>query len=163
MKRIAIGLLISAILVFSASPVVADDWSPSRELGEGWVPFAYAVVTWDGISEYTDQYVYYPDGTLWYEYRLPMTNYEFRCKGNTLQFDELYINGIVHPQTPHAVLLDNDGDGVYTGTITARYDWSGMRLKDIIDYTVTVSEDCTVTDFTYTQYFYVHKGDQSSE
>lgn len=87
-------------------------------------------------------------------------NYEFRCVGKTLQFDETYLDVVnAHPQTRHVVLHDRDNDGIYTGSITTRYDYGDIRMRDIIDYTVTVDENCRVTDFFYVEYAYVHKND----
>ena len=84
--------------------------------------------------------------------------YDFSFKGNTLQFEEVYVDAaIAHPQTHNVVLKDNDGDGTYEGAITARYDapWSAtcpVRM-DVIDYTVATN-DGVVGDFNYIEHEY---------
>jgi hypothetical protein len=56
------------------------------------------------------------------------------------------------------VLTDVDGEGVYTGSLSAaKYNWggdppSGNLYHDRIDYEVTVDESGIVTNFHYLQY-----------
>lgn len=85
-------------------------------------------------------------------------NYEFQFKGKTLQFDEVYVPGVdASPQIHHVVLKDSDGDGIYTGSLSAaKYIWGGAApsstlYHDRIDYDVTVT-DGQVTNFHYLEY-----------
>lgn len=152
----AIMLGAIAIPAFAAGPT-----SPN-----GWTPYADVYVTWDGLSSSQGSWQVDTnfDGTG--EFGCLATdfggcldmNYDFSFKGNTLQFEEVYVDAaIAHPQTHNVVLKDNDGDGTYEGAITARYDapWSAtcpVRM-DVIDYTV-VTNDGTVEDFSYIEHEY---------
>lgn len=130
--------------------------------GQGWVYYAYIEVTWDGSSANGDWWVFAPDET-------PLSGcndclgmeYDFECLGNTLQFSETYVAVVpAFPQTHHVVLHDNDGDGTYTGSITARYEWPlGTRRMDVIEYEVIVNENCEVTSFFYTEHEFKQKND----
>jgi hypothetical protein len=136
-----------------------------KDLGKGWIYYAYIEVSWDGISDQGNWYVFAPDGT-------PLTGcddcldmeYAFKCVGKTLQFDETYVEVVpAFPQTHHVVLHDTDGGGTYTGAITARYEWPlGTRRMDIIEYEVTVDENCEVMEFLYKEHEYKQKNDVES-
>ncbi len=126
-------------------------------------------VDWDGVSADGDWTVWGPKwdpvvgGT-------PLTsctdclemNYEFTCRGKTLLFDETMVPAVVGtPQVSQVVLMDLDGDGTYTGSLSAShyFPWGPegdgtwpILYFDRIDYDVTVDENCTVTDFHYLQY-----------
>lgn len=84
-------------------------------------------------------------------------NYEFTFRGNTVHFDETYVPGVnATPQTRHVVLHDRDGDGTYTGSLSAQhYTWEGtgtVLYMDRIDYDITFDENGDVTNFHYLQY-----------
>lgn len=90
---------------------------------------------------------------------------EFNFVGNTLQFSETYVPTVeAFPQTHH-VVLHNDGTGVYTGSITARYDFpgsaAGVTRMDVIQFTVTAS-DGIVTDFHHNEVEYIQTNVGSS-
>jgi len=170
MKKIILGLLISVMLVMSVSLVMA------KGMGKGWPYYVDVEVDWDGDPNnmgdwnvyaqqyFVDTHTGYSVGDLitGCSACLDMSSYNFVCKGNTLQFDETYVEGVnAYPQTHHVVLHDNDGDSVYTGFDTARYDYQGsiegthIRM-DVLEYEVEVGEGCTVTDFHYIEHEYVH-------
>mgnify|MGYP001600448151 CR=1 FL=1 len=83
-------------------------------------------------------------------------NYDFVFKGKTVQFDELYVSGVdATPQTRHVVLQDIDGDGTYTGSLSAeRYEFPGVDAlyMDRIDYEVSFDSDKNLTGFRYLEY-----------
>ncbi|MBI2855541.1 MAG: hypothetical protein HYX93_01690, partial [Chloroflexi bacterium] len=58
---------------------------------------------------------------------LDMSGFQFTLRGKTLHFDETYVPGVdASPQTHHVVLNDVDGDGTYTGSLSAaKYIWGG--------------------------------------
>jgi hypothetical protein len=161
MKKVLITLFVISMLAVSVGFVMAS-WEPNRGMGKGWVPYAYIEVTWDGSSANGDWHVYDPNGN-------PLTGcddclemeYEFTCVGNTLLFTETYVEIVpAFPQTHQVVLLDNDRDRTYIGSITARYEWPlGTRRMDIIDYEITVNENCEATNFFYTEYEYKQQND----
>lgn len=89
-------------------------------------------------------------------------NYTFIFKGRTVQFDETYVAAVdATPQTHHVVLHDHDGDGTYTGSLSAAHyfpwapeadgSWATLYF-DRIDYTVTFDENGNVVWFHYLQY-----------
>ena len=82
-------------------------------------------------------------------------NYDFQFKGKTVQFDEVYVSGVAAtPQTHHVVLHDTDGDGIYTGSLSAaRYEYQpGYLYLDRIDYEISFGSDGKVTGFRYLEY-----------
>jgi hypothetical protein len=83
-------------------------------------------------------------------------NYEFTFRGKTVQFDEVYVPTVdAMPQKHHVVLKDLDGDGVYTGSLSAaRYelDPAAILYLDRIDYDIEFDEDGNVANFHYLQY-----------
>ena len=127
-------------------------------------------VDWDGISESGDWTVWGPKwapevgtGTI----LASCTNclemsYDFEFKGKTVHFDETYVPTVnATPQTHHVVLHDKDGDGTYTGSLSAAHyfpwkpepdgSWPILYL-DRIDYDITFDEDGSVINFRYLEY-----------
>ena len=159
--------MISTLAMIAPMTVIATKPEP-QTLGKGWPAYVYIEVDWDGSSQYGDWNVYadqlYVDtyggdigdfitgGTDNIE-----MNYDFVFRGNTLQFDETYVSGVIaYPQIQHVVLHD-DGTGIYTGYDVARYDFPGelgtwIRM-DVMEYEVIV-EDGTVVSFHYTEHEY---------
>lgn len=89
-------------------------------------------------------------------------NYEFEFHGKTVHFTEVMVEGVVAtPQESHVVLKDLDGDGTYTGSLSAAHyfpwraepdgSWPILYL-DRIDYEVTFDAQGNVTDFRYLEY-----------
>lgn len=163
MKKLLIVSIIVAFLVVSMGTAMA------KGMGKGWPYYVDVVVDWDGDPNnmgdwnvYAQQY--FVDTHSGYNVGdfitgcsacLDMSNYNFVFKGNTLQFDETYVSGVIaYPQTQHVVLHDNDGEGVYTGSDVARYDFPdeiGQYIRmDVFEYTVTTT-DGVVTDFHYVE------------
>lgn len=127
-------------------------------------------VNWNGLSDKADWAVW---GEKWNPevgVGSPLTsctncldaNYEFTFKGNTVQFDEVFVDTVeATPQVRHVVLHDNDGDGTYTGSLSAwhylpwRAEPDGTWPKlyfDRLDYELTFNEDGDLTNFHYLQY-----------
>lgn len=89
-------------------------------------------------------------------------NYEFAFSGKTVQFDEVFVDTVnASPQVRHVVLQDVDGDGTYTGSLSAwHYDaWApepdgsyATLYFDSYDYQVTFDQAGNVTNFYYVQY-----------
>jgi hypothetical protein len=161
MKKQIMSLFMISVLLVSVGMVMAT-WEPTKGMGKGWVPYAYIEVGWDDITSMGDWNVYDPKGLFLTgcEECLEM-EYEFKCVGKTLQFDETYVEVVpAFPQTHHVVLQETDVEGTYVGSITARYEWPlGTRRMDVIDYEVSVDENCEATNFFYTEYEYKHKND----
>jgi len=166
MKRllllIGVGLLVLAVVSGSALAGGIN--------GPGGVPLYVIIeVDWDGVSAKGDWTVWGPKwapavgGTLLTGCTSCLEmEYEFACRGKTLQFDETYVSTVSGtPQKHHVVLNDLDGDGVYTGSLAAAhyFPWApepdgswAILYFDRIDYDITVDEECNVTDFHYLQY-----------
>ena len=140
MKKL-LTLVISIVAVFTFVTVVkAGQGTPT---GNGWVAYKDVVVTWNGNpADLADWDVYNPDESpvSLNPNALEMA-YEFKRTGKTLQFDETYTGVTAYPQTHHVVLIDSDGDGTYTGSVTARYDYPASLAcpvrMDVIEYTIT--------------------------
>lgn len=168
-------LVVLAGLVFVGYKVV---FAKGRNLnrGEGWPRYVDIVVTWDGSTDdadndgNTDSSTWTVWGPKWDPQIgegtpladcsdcLDMSTYEFRFVGKTLQFEEIYVPGVAaYPQTHHIVLHDQDGDGIYTGSIDARYDFPGESgewiRRDVIEYEVS-TENGNVTNFYYVEHEY---------
>ena len=143
---------------------------PSTAIGPGvndpaGVPLYVIIeVDWDGSSPNGDWTVWGPkwdpevDGILLTGCPdcLEM-NYTFTFKGKTVQFDEIYVSGVdAAPQVRHVVLHDLDGDGTYTGSLSAEYYvWEGsgtILYMDRIDYDISFDEDGNCINFHYLQY-----------
>jgi hypothetical protein len=163
MKKSAL-IVTSLFCIFILTGVaMAWDPAPPKGMGKGWVEYAYVEVMWDGNpSNLADWWVFNPDGTPRGGCAACLEmDYEFVCVGKTLQFDETYVDVVpAFPQTHHVLLHDLDGDGIYTGWITARYEWPlGTRRMDVIAYEVAVDGGCNVTNFFYREYEYKQKND----
>jgi len=142
-----------------------------KALGKGWSEYVTVKVDWDGTpSDLANWWVYagpyyvalhggvVGDKVTGADNTLDMSSYVFKFVGSTLQFDETYVSGVeAFPQTHHVVLHD-DVTGVYTGSITARYDFpgstTGVTRMDVIQYTVTTSGGI-VTAFHYNEVEYI--------
>ncbi|NIN63784.1 MAG: hypothetical protein GTO63_03530 [Anaerolineae bacterium] len=87
---------------------------------------------------------------------LDMSYYEFVFRGKTVHFDEIYVPGVVaYPQIRHVVLQDIDGDGQYTGSLSAEcYEFTSREgaFHDRIDYWITFDAQGSVTGFRYLEY-----------
>lgn len=89
-------------------------------------------------------------------------NYEFTFHGKTVHFDEIMVPTVrATPQESHVVLHDKDGDGTYTGSLSAShyFPWrpesdgsQAVLYFDRIDYEVSFDADGNVKDFHYLQY-----------
>jgi hypothetical protein len=171
MKKLMFVLVLLALL---ATPMVAiaegiDD--------PGGIPLYVIIeVTWDGDPTHDGSWTVYgppfgppnvngpilascPIGPV--ESCLEM-NYEFTFHGNTVHFDEIYVPTVdATPQVHHVVLHDLDGDGTYTGSLSAAHyfpwgpesdgSWAVLYF-DRIEYDITFDGDGNVTDFHYLQY-----------
>jgi len=157
MKKFITGLLSLALVLTVATVVKAGQGTPESE---GWTPYHDVYVTWDGVSVLGDWWVDLDlDGDLDENYGCDDcvgVDYDFEFKGKTLQFEEVYVSGVeAYPQTHHVVLNDSDGDGVYEGSITARYDYEAsfacpVRM-DVIEYVVDTNSVGTDDYFNYVE------------
>ncbi len=159
-KKLVVFVVAMAVLLVFSSFVSVNALAPRK----GWIHYVDIEVTWDGSS---------PEGS-WYVYAVNKEGYDlgdlitgcddclemhynFEFRGNTLSFDETYVPSVsAYPQTHHVVLHDPDGDGVYTGKSTARYDFPtrpNQIYMDVIEYEIT-TEDGVVTWFFYVQHEY---------
>ena len=120
-------------------------------------------VNWDGIASKGDWTVWGPKWDPEVGIGVILTSctncldveYEFTFRGKTVHFDEIYVPGVdAHPQIRHVILQDKDGDGVYTGSLSAEHYTfpTGRRCKDRIDYEIEFDEDGNIIDFYYLQY-----------
>lgn len=142
MKRIISGFLALALILAFTVTVKAGMGTPE---GNGWEPWADVYVTWNGVSALGDWWVDKDrDGVIDEGNGCDDcvgVDYDFVFKGKTLQFEEVYVDAVeAHPQTHHVVLTDIDGDEIYEGSITARYDYAAslscpVRM-DVIEYTI---------------------------
>jgi len=143
LRKILAGLLAIGLVLIFTGTAKAGMGTPE---GQGWTPWADVYVTWDGVSELGDWWVDLDlDGEVSDDNYgcddCVGVDYDFSFKGKTMQFDEVYVDSVeAHPQTHHVVLTDIDGDGVYDGSITARYDYAaslGCPVRmDVIEYTI---------------------------
>jgi hypothetical protein len=122
-------------------------------------------VSWDGVSLNGDWTVWGPKwdpevgvGTLLSSCTdcLEM-NYTFTLKGKTVQFDEIYVESVdATPQVRHVVLHDPDGDGTYTGSLSAEHynleDSGAILYMDRIDYEISFDKDGNCIKFHYLEY-----------
>ena len=158
-----------AVIGLIAAVFLLGQTAAAKSMGNGWPYYVDILVDWDpntGNSGDWNVYAqqYYVDTHPGYNVGdfitgcsacLDMSSYDFVFKGNTLQFDETYVPGVIaYPQTHHIVLHDSDGDGVYTGSDVARYDFpseAGQYIRmDVLEYTVT-TENGQVTQFHYVE------------
>jgi len=165
MKKLAILVAVVAFLIGIVSSVSAKgiDNPPGVPL------YVIIEVDWDGISPDGDWTVWGPkwspavDDTLLTGCTdcLEMS-YDFTFHGKTVHFDEVMVESVrATPQKSHVVLHDKDGDGIYTGSLSAAhyFPWAPeldgswpILYFDRIDYDVTFDEDGNVTNFHYLQY-----------
>lgn len=167
MKRnlLLIVVAVLALLALTSTAVLAGGINDP-----GGVPLYVIIeVEWDGVSPSGDWTVWGPvwnpvvDETLLTGCSncLEM-NYTFTFRGKTVHFDEIYVPGVdATPQVHHVVLHDHDGDGTYTGSLSAAHyfpwraepdgSWAVLYF-DRIEYDITFDEDGNVTDFHYLQY-----------
>ena len=167
-----ISIAFSAIVVFSVFTVILLAVSPtsSRDMGNGWPYYVDILVDWDPTEDNLGDWNVYAQ-EYWLETHpgsgkevgdlitgcsncLEM-DYDFEFVGSALKFEETYVSGVeAYPRTHMVVLHDKDGDGTYTGSITARYDFPreiGEYIRmDVIEYTVK-TDDGRVTDFHYVE------------
>jgi hypothetical protein len=164
-KSLLAVVAVLALLILSASVALAGgiDDPPGVPL------YVIIQVDWDGVSDYGDWTVWGPawdpqvGGTLLTACTecLEM-NYEFTFRGKTVHFDEIYVPTVeATPQVHHVVLHDVDGDGMYTGSLSAAHYFSwraepdgswAVLYFDRIDYTIAFDGDGNVTAFHYLQY-----------
>ena len=81
--------------------------------------------------------------------------YEFTFRGKTVHFDEKFVPGVnATPQIRHVVLQDKDGDGTYTGSLSAEHYTfpTGRMCMDRIDYDITFDQNGNLLDFHYLEY-----------
>ena len=154
-----------ALLILSTSIALAGgiDDPPGVPL------YVIIEVDWDGVSDDGDWTVWGPKwdpqagGTMLTGCTgcLEM-NYEFTFRGKTVHFDEIYVPTVdATPQVHHVVLHDLDGDGTYTGSLSAAHyfpwraepdgSWAVLYF-DRIDYDIAFDGDGNVTDFHYLHY-----------
>jgi hypothetical protein len=167
MRKLMIALAITALVAILASVVPASAGGIDDPPG---VPLYVIIeVDWDGVSDYGDWTVW---GPLWDPEvgGEPLTgcfnclemNYEFTCHGKAVHFDEIYVPTVdATPQVHHVVLHDLDGDGTYTGSLSAAHyfpwraepdgSWAVLYF-DRIEYDITFDGDGNVTEFHYLQY-----------
>ncbi|HUW22385.1 MAG TPA: hypothetical protein VMW41_07015 [Candidatus Bathyarchaeia archaeon] len=130
--------------------------------GKGVPLYVVIEVNWDGTGD-GDWTVWGPKWDPQVGVGAPLTgctdclemNYDFEFKGKTVQFDEVYVPTVdATPQSHHVVLHDVDGDGTYTGSLSAaRYEYQeGYLYLDRIDYEASFDEDGNVTNFRYLEY-----------
>jgi len=150
MKRVIVGLMAVALVLSFTSLASAS----LRGAGKGWPDYVDIHVTWDpSMGNYGDWNVYNAETGSFITGCSNCLNmdYDFKFIGKTLQFEEVYVPGVeAYPQTHHVVLHDQDGDNIYTGSITARYDYQpGYIYMDVVEYKVTTNGNGNVTYFEY--------------
>lgn len=165
MKKMIVFTIVLALFLFGSFSMIGAagiDNPPGVPL------YVIIEVDWDGVSANGDWTVWGPKwepvvgGTLLTSCTdcLEM-NYEFKFKGKTVHFDEVMVPTVVAtPQSNHVVLFDKDGDGTYTGSLSAGhyFPWwadpngSEAIYFDRIDYEITFDENGDVKSFHYLQY-----------
>ena len=166
MKKLAL-LFAFVALIFSVSTSVS---AKGIDDPNGVPLYVIIEVDWDGVSPNGDWTVW---GPKWNpeegETLLPsctdcleMSFYDFSFHGNTVHFDEVYVDTVTAtPQSHHVVLSDKDGDGTYTGSLPAAhyFPWGPesdgswpILYFDRIDYEISFNGEGEITDFHYLQY-----------
>jgi hypothetical protein len=159
-KKWAILLLAVALLLGVVSSAIAKGFNNPP----GFPLYVIIEVDWDGITPMGDWTVWGPKwdpvtgGT-------PLTactncvgvDYDFTFHGRTVQFDEVYVPGVIaYPQVRHVVLHEEkDEPGVYTGSLPAEcYEFPSRvgAFHDRIDYRIEFDGDGSVVDFHYLEY-----------
>ncbi|MFC2045126.1 hypothetical protein ACFLUH_00400 [Chloroflexota bacterium] len=168
MRKIAIVVIaVVALTMAFAIPVLAGGGGGGINNPPGNSLYVIIEVSWDGTDDYGDWTVWGPTwsplvgGTLLTSCTdcLDMTNYTFTFHGKTVQFDEVMVEGVsATPQAHHVVLSDKDGDGTYTGSLSAShyFPWRDapdeIHYFDRIDYDITFDSEGNLIDFHYLQY-----------
>lgn len=167
MTKLALVVL-SILVIIGTSTVVAKEFHGVSD-SKGIPLYVIIEVDWDGVAEKADWTVWGPrwEPEIGGELLTSCTNcldanYEFEFRGNTVQFDEVFVDTVeATPQVRHIVLHDQDGDGTYTGSESAEhyFPWApepdGSRAKlyfDRLDYEVMFDEEGNLLNFHYTQY-----------
>ena len=163
MKKALVLVLIALAVLISGIPAVLAGGINNPP---GVPLYVIIEVDWDGVSPKGDWAVWGPvwepevGGTLLTSCTDCLdANYTFTFRGKTVHFDEVGVSTVVYtPQVRHVVLHDLDGDGTYTGSLSAShyFPWrpnpEAILYFDRIDYTITFDEDGNVTYFHYLQY-----------
>lgn len=164
MKRSIFAMLVLLVLLLVIGlPAVAGGGGGGINNPAGVPLYVIIEVDWDGQSAKGDWTVWGPrwdpsvGGTVLASCTACLAmNYQFTFHDKTVQFDEAYVSGVdATPQIHHVVLRDVNGDGTYTGSLSAArytYDPAAILYLDRIDYTITFDEDDQVTTFRYLQY-----------
>lgn len=158
------------ILSLSVIPVSGGGGGGGIDNPPGVPLYVIIEVDWDGVSANGDWTVWGPKwapvvgtGTILASCTdcLEM-NYEFTFHGKTVHFTEVMVPTVrATPQESHVVLRDKDGDGTYTGSLSAAhyFPWApesdgswAILYQDRIDYEIAFDEDGNVESFRYLQY-----------
>jgi hypothetical protein len=157
------GLLAGVLSAGSASAMSPERGIVNSEKSTGIPLFLIIEVNWNGV----EQGSYTLWGPVWASVAGTGTvldgctncldiSYNFVFKGNTVQFDETYPSYVsATPQVRRVVLHDADGDGKYTGSLSAeRYEFSHDRAlyMDRVDYEITFSSNRTLVNFRMLEY-----------
>jgi hypothetical protein len=172
-KKLAAGLSLTLVLILllSATPVLAGGGGGGINNPPGNPLYVIIEVNWDGTDDYGDWTVWGPKWAPEVGVGAPltsctdcldMTNYTFTFHGKTVHFDEVMVEGVdATPQAHHVVLTDKDGDGTYTGSLSAShyFPWASepdgswpIHYFDRIDYEITFDANGNLTEFSYLQY-----------
>ena len=163
MKKLIYFIVV--ILALSIGVLPSTAIGPGVNDPAGVALYVIIEVEWDGISLNGDWTVWGPiwdpevgTGTILTSCTdcLEM-DYTFTFKGKTVHFDEIYVPGVdPTPQVRHVVLHDLDGDGTYTGSLSAEhYAWEArddILYMDRIDYEISFDEEGNCTSFHYLEY-----------
>lgn len=167
-RRLAFWILVGILVSVAAAPALGA--RGGRSTAAPGVPLYVIIeVAWDGVSSQGSWMVWGPKwnpvvGTVLLTgcTNCLAMNYTFTFHGKTVHFDETMVSGVrATPQSSHVVLFDNDGDGTYTGSLSASHyfpwraepdgTWAVLYF-DRLDYEITFDENGQVTSFYYLQY-----------
>lgn len=162
--HLALGLLAGIVLSvfsFKVSPVLGAGSAGVSNSGDGMPLYVIIEVNWDGQGQ-GDWKVWGPkydpkvDGEVLTECTDCLDlDYNFEFKGKTVQFYETYVSTVDgKPQRHKVILHDDDGDGIYTGSLpAARYNLQeGYIYLDEIDYEATFNSNGTLNNLRYLEY-----------
>lgn len=169
-RRVVLAFVVMALLLALGVPTFAGGGGGGIDDPGGVPLYVIIEVDWDGVSPSGDWTVWGPawapvveTGTILASCTdcLEM-DYEFTFHGKTVHFTEVMVEGVVAtPQESHVVLRDKDGDGTYTGSLSAAHyfpwrpepdgSWAILYF-DRIDYEITFDDDGNAVDFYYLQY-----------